>query len=186
MEIQRGDFVGLLGPNGAGKSTLFMILSAILPRTTGEVSVFGTSLENLDFLGNTNDMPTYGFVSQSNIFWEELSVEENLALVCKFRGIRAEESTLDKILTALDFTPAMLTRLSRHLSGGNKRKLCLGMALISEPDVLLLDEVSAGLDPIARRKILDYLKGLDGTTVLLISHKADEIEQYCHKAGILC
>lgn len=92
---------------------------------------------------------------------------------------------MKELITILDFTPELLSRQSMHLSGGNKRKLCIAMALITKPEILLFDEASSGLDPIARKKILNYLKSLDRTAVLMISHRADEVEEYSDRVGIM-
>jgi ABC-type multidrug transport system ATPase subunit len=155
MALKR-QILGIIGPNGAGKSTIHKVLTTVTARTNGEVYVMGTSLSDLNFKDHSGEI---GFVSQQNVFWEDLTVDQNLKLIGNLQGMDSELMGLimSKIKAALDLGPYS-EKKAKYLSGGNKRKLCFAMALLPMPRIVLLDEPSNGLDPIARKGLYNFLK----------------------------
>jgi ABC-type multidrug transport system ATPase subunit len=146
--VHEGECFGLLGPNGAGKSTTVSMLTRHTTATRGEGKVKGNSV-NAAFLDAAKSL---GVVTQDNTLYDELSAIEHLELFCKIRGV-SEESIAPTVLDALklmELEPHKMKQ-SQRLSGGMKRKLCTAMSLIGNPEVVLMDEPSAGLDPVSRR-----------------------------------
>ena len=127
-----------------------------------------------------------GIVFQEDVFWINKTVDQNLMLVGKFKGIKEEElSARIKYLKEMLYLVDYSNKLVSTISGGNKRKLCCAMALLVPPKILLLDEISNGVDPMARRNLYSYLRSLKETTTFLITHRIDEAEKICDQIGII-
>ncbi|HNM43160.1 ABC transporter ATP-binding protein [Plasticicumulans sp.] len=177
LEVGRGEFVALLGPNGAGKSTLFQLLSGLFVADGGRIAVCGHSLA----AAPAPALARIGVVFQQPTLDLDLSVLANLRFHARLHGLggaRARER-IDAELARLGLTERA-HEPARALSGGNRRKVELARALVHEPDVLLMDEATVGLDPASRRQLLDdvlALKHARGVGVLWASHLVDEAER---------
>jgi len=174
-----GQIVGLLGPNGAGKTTLVEIFEGLRTATSGTVSVLG-----LDPAKSSQELRTrIGVQLQATAFIQELTVTETLRL---YGALYPRSSAPASVLERVDLTDKSKA-LVRTLSGGQKQRLALGMAMLHEPDLFLLDEPTTGLDPIARRQVHDILQALraDGKTVIISSHYLEEIEALADRVVIL-
>ena len=182
--IARGEIFGFLGPNGGGKTTLFKLLSTLAPIQTGSARLFGH-----DLAGDTGAVRRrLGVVFQHPSLDGKLTVGENLAAHGHLYGIsgaRLRERS-GAMLERLGLTPRARDRVET-LSGGLQRRVELAKALLHEPELLLLDEPSTGLDPAARREFWNYLQHLrehDGVTVVLTTHYMEEAER-CDRIGIM-
>jgi len=185
FEVYRGEIFGLLGPNGAGKTTLIKILTGQLEPTSGEVIVLGVN--HKDFLKSDARFKV-SYVPQENIIWEHLTVEENLSVMGAMYKLPKKEikEKIKYLLEEFDLIEAR-KRLAEKLSGGMKRKLSIAMALINDPEVLILDEPTAGLDPKTRASMLANLEKLRelGKTVLLTTHIVEEAERLANRVAII-
>jgi ABC-2 type transport system ATP-binding protein len=184
FSVSRGEIFGLLGPNGSGKSTLFKILSTLLPPSGGTVRVFGHGVANEPDAVRRH----LGVVFQHPSLDPKLTVKENLRHHGHLYGVRGTvfRDRVRAVLDRMGLTDRARDRVET-LSGGLQRRTELAKALIHQPDLLLLDEPSTGLDPGARRDFTEYLARLrdhDGVTVLLTTHILDEAER-CDRVGIL-
>src|SRR6266851_3918676 len=182
--IARGEIFGFLGPNGGGKSTLFRLLSTLVPIQSGGARILGCDLR-----GATQALRhKIGVVFQSPSLDGKLTVTENLAIhgnLYGMRGARLKERT-QAMLARLDVSDRA-GDLAETLSGGLRRRVELAKALLHEPELLLLDEPSTGLDPAARREFFNLLLRLresDGVTIVLTTHYMEEAER-CDRIGIL-
>jgi ABC-2 type transport system ATP-binding protein len=182
--IARGEIFGFLGPNGGGKSTLFRLLSTLVPIQSGDARILGCDLR-----GATQALRRkIGVVFQSPSLDGKLTVAENLTIHGNFygmRGARLKERT-QAMLARLDVSDRA-GDLAETLSGGLRRRVELAKALLHEPELLLLDEPSTGLDPAARREFFNLLTRLresDGVTIVLTTHYMEEAER-CDRIGIL-
>jgi ABC-2 type transport system ATP-binding protein len=184
FQVQPGEIFGLLGPNGGGKSTLFHILSTYFLPSSGLIQVFGASSVSAPDAVRRN----LGVVFQSPGLDKKLSVQENLwhqGHLYGFSG-RALTERIQKLLTRLNLMDRRSDRVET-LSGGLKRRVEVAKGLLSHPKLLLLDEPSTGLDPVARRELWRYLQELreaDGLTVLVTTHFMDEAD-LCDRVAIL-
>ena len=175
FEVQRGEIFGFLGPNGAGKTTTIRMLLGLLRPTSGTATVLG-----LDIVKQTHQVKRrIGYMSQRFSLYDDLTVDENLNFYGRTYGVRggrlrARKETLLR-MAGLEKREAELTR---NLSGGWKQRLALGAAIIHEPEMLFLDEPTAGVDPISRRTFWDLLYTLakGGTTIMVTTHYMDEAE----------
>lgn len=181
--VQKGEIFGLLGANGAGKTTALSMLTRHLVPTSGDAYVATHSI-----LSDFNKGATHlGVVTQNNSLWDRLSVEDHLSLFARLRGVPEDivKSLVDGTIDQLELTPHR-KKLSMTLSGGMKRKLCVAIALIGDPDVVLLDEPSAGLDPVSRHNLWHViLKTMAHRSVILTTHSMDEAEALCKRIGIM-
>jgi len=184
LTIEDGEFFGLLGPNGAGKTTTVRMISTITPKTSGDIVIDGESIDrNL-----TSIKAKIGVVPQQNNLENEMSAWENLEVHGILYHI-GKEKRRQKIAELLEFTGLTERKddLAKTYSGGMKRKLMIARALLHEPEMLLLDEPTVGLDAGARRKMWDLLKRLksNGLTVLLTTHYIEEAEVLCDRVGLI-
>ena len=179
LEVRRGECFGLLGPNGAGKTTTIEILEGLLEPTAGEIEVLGRSwsLHSRDLRGRL------GITLQETRLPERLTVEELLRL---FRSFYARGRTVDEVLSLVALEDKRAARYER-LSGGQKQRLAVACALVSEPELLFLDEPTTGLDPQSRRQLWDVVDATRraGHTVLLTTHYMDEAERLCDRVAIV-
>lgn len=184
VTVRAGECVGLLGPNGAGKSTFIGCLYGVVQRSGGELSVFGH-----DPAKNPRAIKQrLGVVPQENALDEGLTVRENMLLYARFGGLRgrAAATRIDELLAHM----ALETKrdaMIRMLSGGMKRRLAFVRALLADPELLILDEPTTGLDPAVRHvlweKVLAYKQS--GRTVLVTTHYMHEAELLCDRIAIL-
>lgn len=183
LTVGRGEFFGLLGSNGAGKSTLVRMLCGLTAPTSGDARVLGLSLRTdaAAISRHVNLSP------QETAVAANLSVAENLELVARLYGASradARSRALD-VMESLRLGDRARDR-AKSLSGGLERRLSLGMALITKPDVVFLDEPTLGLDVRSRRDLWALLAGLKGTTtVVLTTHQLEEAESLCDRIAIL-
>jgi len=184
LTVERGELLAILGPNGAGKTTLVRQITTELLPTSGEVSVFG-----LDAVSRPNQVKArMGVIPQETNFYWGLSVRQHLRIFGKLRGLppriasrRAAELESDLGLQEHSAKPA------EQLSRGLRRRLLVGIAVLANPDLLVLDEPSVGLDPESRRDLWDLLRSYRrrGATVLLTTHSMEEAETLCDRVGII-
>ncbi|EAR95943.2 transporter family ABC domain protein (macronuclear) [Tetrahymena thermophila SB210] len=183
--VQKKQIFGLLGPNGAGKTTTFNILTAKDSSSSGQVFVN----QEQAIQTNENAWQNVGICSQFDNLWDDLTVYDHLALFASLKGLQGEKrERAIKYFTQTLQLEAYIDRKSEILSGGNKRKLCVGMALIGSPNVQFFDEPSSGLDPIAKRFLWNTLKQnlqLKDASIVLTTHSMNEAESLCSKIGIV-
>lgn len=176
FEVQRGESFGLLGPNGAGKSTTMKMIAAVSTRTSGNLEVLGMD-PNTDGPAIRSQL---GVVPQEDNLDEELRVRENLITYGRFFGMShaAVAKRADELLEFAQLTERAKSKVE-PLSGGMKRRLTIARSLMNDPQMLLLDEPTTGLDPQARHILWDRLFRLkeQGTTLVLTTHYMDEAEQ---------
>ena len=183
LDIAAGAVFGLLGPDGAGKSTLIRMLATVLRPDSGEAEVFGHSVTT----GRDRVTPRIGYMSQRFSMYPDLSVAENLEFFATIRGVsRADRRTRAKALLEGMGLDEFTKRQAQYLSGGMKQKLMLATTLMHEPDLLLLDEPTTGVDPVSRREFWRILAGLhrEGRTVLVATPYMDEAER-CTQVAFL-
>ena len=182
--VKRGEAFGLLGPNGAGKSTTMRLIAATSQRSAGELTILGKDPNK-----NGPEIRAHlGVVPQSDNLDRELKVWENLYIYGRFFGL-ARGFIKNKINELLDFAQLEDKRDAKtdSLSGGMKRRLTIARALVSEPEILLLDEPTTGLDPQARHVLWDRLFRLkeQGVTLVITTHYMDEAEQLCDRLIVM-
>jgi ABC-2 type transport system ATP-binding protein len=184
LNVKEGDFFAFLGPNGAGKSTLIGIISSLVNASSGEVSVFGTSVQQQRSIA----MSHIGLVPQEinfNQFERPLEIIVNQAgyygISRKVALQRAEKYLRQLQLWDKHDAP------SRHLSGGMKRRLMIARAMVNEPRLLILDEPTAGVDIEIRRSMWEFIREINenGTTVILTTHYLEEAEELCRNIAII-
>jgi ABC-2 type transport system ATP-binding protein len=183
LEIKKGELFSLLGPNGAGKTTTIRMLCCLLKPTAGTASILGHDVIRVPFAVKS----LIGVSPQDTILSERLNCWENLALIGKVHGLSSDEVT--RRSKELLETMGLMERAKdqvRKFSGGMKRRLSIAMALVSDPQVLFLDEPTLGLDPQARRTIWEYVAGFKGKkTILLTTHYMEEADFLSDRIGII-
>ena len=179
FEIGQGEVFGLLGPNGAGKTTTVEILEGYRTRDAGEVSVLGHDPQN----PGPEFRQRIGVVLQQSELWPNLTVRETHRI---FAGYYARPRDVDEVIDLVGLAEKRDARV-KTLSGGQKRRLDLGVALVGDPDLLFLDEPTTGFDPAARRAAWEMIRSLRslGKTVLLTTHYLDEAEQLADRVAVL-
>jgi lipooligosaccharide transport system ATP-binding protein len=184
FDVAKGESFGLLGPNGAGKSTTMRIIAATSQRTSGEIKILGRDPEE----HGPQIRAHLGVVPQQDNLDGELTVTENLFIYGRYFGL-SKKFIRNKIEELLDFAQLNEKRDSKveALSGGMKRRLTIARALVSEPDILMLDEPTTGLDPQARHILWDRLFRLKetGVTLVITTHFMDEAEQLCDRLIVM-
>jgi ABC-2 type transport system ATP-binding protein len=184
LKVEKGDFFALLGPNGAGKSTTIGILCSLVNKTSGKVSIFGTDIDK-DFASAKKHLGVVPQEFNFNVFETVFNV---VATQAGFYGISKSVAAqrAEKYLKQLDLWDKKDVQ-SRMLSGGMKRRLMIARALVHEPDVLILDEPTAGVDIELRRSMWEFIKNLNeqGTTIILTTHYLEEAEQLCRNIAII-
>ncbi len=181
IEILPAEYTALLGPNGAGKTTLVEIIEGIQLPDSGEVKIFGKHWK-----GNKDELYSkIGLSFQETRFEDKLTTKETLKMFASFYGL--SDKRVDEILNIVNLQEKVKSYVV-NLSGGQRQKLALGIALLNEPKLLILDEPTTGLDPTARREIwaiLQSLKQEQGTSMILTTHYMEEAEILCDKIIII-
>jgi ABC-2 type transport system ATP-binding protein len=179
FEIEEGEVFGLLGPNGAGKTTTVEILEGYRKRDAGDVRVLGSDPER----PGPDFRERIGVVLQASQLWPNLSVRETHAI---FAGYYRAPRNVDEVIALVGLHEKSNARV-KTLSGGQKRRLDLGIALVGDPDLVFLDEPTTGFDPAARRAAWEMIRSLRslGKTVLLTTHYLDEAEQLADRVAVL-
>ena len=179
FEIETGEVFGLLGPNGAGKTTTVEILEGYRRRDAGEVSVLGHDPEH----AGRDFRERIGVVLQQAQLWGNITVREAHAI---FAGYYARPRNVDEVIELVGLGEKRDARV-KTLSGGQRRRLDLGVALVGDPDLVFLDEPTTGFDPAARRAAWEMIRSLRslGKTVLLTTHYLDEAEQLADRVAVL-
>ena len=184
LQVERGDFFALLGPNGAGKSTAIGIISSLINKSAGRVSVFGHDLDTEPAAVKSS----IGLVPQEFNFNQFEPVVEIVVNQAGYYGIARREAyqRAEVYLKQLDLWPKRDTQ-ARTLSGGMKRRLMIARALVHRPRLLILDEPTAGVDIEIRRSMWDFLREINGqgTTIILTTHYLEEAESLCRNIAII-
>ena len=183
FNVDVGEIFGFLGPNGAGKSTTIRMLCGLIKPSSGTALVGG-----YDILHQTDEVKkNIGYMSQKFSLYEDLSVEENINFYGGIYGLQNEELRQRKswILKMSDLE-GRENSITKTLAGGWKQRLALGCAILHKPKIVFLDEPTAGVDPVSRRKFWELIDKLaeEGTTVFVTTHYLDEAE-YCHRLGMI-
>ena len=178
LEIVKGNVYGILGPNGSGKSTTLGIILNVVNKTSGEYSWFGGALQTHEALKKV------GAIIERPNFYPYMTAEQNLKLVCKIKNI--DYSKIDEKLELVGLTERKNSKFSTF-SLGMKQRLAIASALLNDPEILILDEPTNGLDPQGIHQIRDIIKRIasKGTTILLASHLLDEVEKVCSHVLVL-
>ena len=182
LAVEAGEFFGLLGPNGAGKTTLISILAGLTRADAGAARVLGHDVVE-DY---RNARRLLGVVPQELVFDPFFTVRETLEIQSGYFGIRDNDDWIDEILHHLDLT-ARANANMRALSGGMKRRVLIGQALVHKPPVIVLDEPTAGVDVELRQSLWAFIRKLnrDGHTIILTTHYLEEAEALCGRIAML-
>lgn len=182
LNIREGDIYGLIGPNGSGKSTLMKALLGLLKPTEGKCEIFGISSTDADSRENV------GFLPENPYFYKFLTGRETLAFYGKLCGLRGRElkANIEEMLDLVDLKDAGNRRVGGY-SKGMLQRIGLAQALIQNPRLVILDEPTAGVDPIGSRAIRDIILNLKerGKTVFLCSHLLEQVQEVCDQVGII-
>ena len=177
LRANRGEILGFLGPNGSGKTTSIRLMCGLLTPDSGSGTCLG-----YDIRTQSDQIKRHvGYMTQRFSFWEDLSIRENLDFVARMYDMPSRREAVDRALEDLRLT-ARASQLAGALSGGWKQRLALAACMLHRPELLLLDEPTAGVDPKARRDFWDQIHALaaDGITVLVSTHYMDEAQR-CHE-----
>jgi ABC-2 type transport system ATP-binding protein len=184
FEVEKGEIFSLLGPNGAGKTTTISMLSCLLHPDAGDALVMGHSIKT-DQMGVKS---TLGVVPQDIALYEDMSARENLNFWGKMYGLRgpALKIRVDEVLEVIGLTERAKDRVEKY-SGGMKRRVNIGVALLHKPQVIFMDEPTVGIDPQSRRNILDSVVALKngGMTVLYTTHYMEEAQELSDHIAIM-
>lgn len=182
LQIKKGSFFGLLGPNGAGKSTIINILAGLVNKTSGSVKIAGIDI------GENPQAAKFkiGIVPQELIIDPFFNVRETLEIYAGYYGIKKSQRRTDEIIEALGLKDKAKAT-PRSLSGGMRRRLLVAKALVHNPEILVLDEPTAGVDVELRNQLWNYVKKLNkaGTTILLTTHYLEEAEELCDEIAVI-
>jgi ABC-2 type transport system ATP-binding protein len=185
IEIKKGEIYGLLGENGAGKTTTVRILTTMIKPTNGSATIFGNDIDTM-----SSTVRTYlGCLPQDAGLYEEFSAVENLEFIANLRGLNREEKK-HQINTLIDLVGLEDRKKDRveTYSGGMKRRLMIARAMIGDPQILFLDEPTAGIDVLVSRKVREIIRTLSRErkiTVLISTHDMISAERLCDRVGIL-
>lgn len=184
LNIDKGEFFGLLGPNGAGKTTTINILSTVMKPDEGEISINGFDLKKEP----ARCKQSIGIVPQELALYEELTARENLVFWGNMYGIPKAtlQERADTLLDLFELSERKNSMI-KTFSGGMKRRINIAAAMLHEPEILLMDEPTVGVDPQSRNKIYDVLAKFsdDGITIIYTTHYMDEVEKLCNRIGII-
>lgn len=184
MTVDTGEFFGILGPNGAGKTTMIKVLATLLIANGGEIRINGELLTRQ----SREIKKKLAMITQEFSLRASMTPMEIMELQGRLYGMRGKEIR-ERSIQLLEFCglDAHTKKVCRKLSGGMKRKLMIARGLLTNPDILILDEPTVGVDPFSRRQIWDMLKQLhnDGKTILLTTHYIDEAQYLCNRVALL-
>lgn len=183
LKMYKGQIFALLGHNGAGKTTTLSMLTGLITASEGSATVYDKDLFN-----EMDDVRQFmGVCPQHDVLFDLLTPEEHLEVFCDFKGVSREEKKkeIDQIMTDIELTPVKDTRAGK-LSGGNKRKLSIAIALIGGSKFIFLDEPTAGIDLSGRRKLWDMLKQYKSNRIIILTtHYMDEADILGDRIGIM-
>ncbi len=182
LDIQKGEFFGLLGPNGAGKSTLIGIIGGLVHKDSGNVTILGK-----DIIKNYRETKkSLGIVPQEITFDPYFTVRETLEMHSGYFGIENNDEKIDELLDALSLADKSNVG-PRQLSGGMKRRLLIAKAMVHDPEIIVLDEPTAGVDVELRNNLWEYVINLnkEGKTIILTTHYLEEAEALCDRIAIM-
>lgn len=184
FHIGEGETYGLLGPNGAGKTTTISMVTGLLERDAGEVTVAGRPITTTTIEAKG----AIGYVPQDIAIYPDLSARENLEFFARLYGMAGKQRSarVDEVLEIIGLADRAGDRADEY-SGGMKRRLNIGIGLLHEPQLLMLDEPTVGVDPQSRNAILESVEGLshEGMAVLYTTHYMEEAERLCDRVGII-
>jgi ABC-2 type transport system ATP-binding protein len=182
LDVAQGEFFALLGPNGAGKTTLISLLAGLSKPTAGTAAVLGHDVIKDYKLARR----ALGVVPQELVFDPFFSVRETLKLQAAYYGIKNADAWIDELLHHLDLTSKANANM-RSLSGGMKRRVMVGQALVHKPPVIVLDEPTAGVDVELRQNLWTFIRKLNaqGSTIILTTHYLEEAEALCSRVAMM-
>jgi ABC-2 type transport system ATP-binding protein len=182
LAVEQGEFFGLLGPNGAGKTTLINVIAGLARADSGSVSVMGADVV-ADYRRSRRML---GVVPQELVFDPFFTVRETLRIQSGYFGIRGNDAWIDEVMHHLDLAAKADVNM-RALSGGMKRRVLVAQALVHKPQVIVLDEPTAGVDVELRQGLWQFVRRLnrDGHTVVLTTHYLEEAELHCNRIAML-
>ena len=183
FKINKGTILGLLGPNGSGKSTTIGMMLGLIKPTSGTVIINNQNIEN----NRTSLLEKMNFISPYAELPKKLTVEENLKVYGRLYGVKNLKDRIYNVMKKLNLTQ-FITRKTGELSSGQKNRVSLAKALINDPEILLLDEPTASLDPDVGdyiREIIEDFAANKGTTILLASHNMNEVERLCDEVMMM-
>ena len=183
FEIQKGKIIGLLGPNGCGKSTTIGMMLGLIKPTSGSVIINNMNIEN----NRTKLLEKMNFISPYVELPKKLTVEENLKVYARLYGVKNLKEKIDNLIEKLNLIE-FKSRKTGELSSGQKNRVSLAKALINDPEILLLDEPTASLDPDVGDYIRSFIEDFTsnkGSTILLASHNMNEVERLCHEVMMM-
>jgi ABC-2 type transport system ATP-binding protein len=181
LDVKRGEMFGLIGPDGAGKTTAIRLMCGLLHPDSGELRVLGLN----PVRSHRALTERVGYLSQRFSLYGDLTIDENIAFFAEVHGVRDYRARRDQLLSMTQLT-AFRTRLADRLSGGMKQKLALACTLVHEPDLILLDEPTTGVDPVSRREFWKLLSEFlaNGITILMSTPYLDEAER-CTRVALV-
>ncbi|MFZ5351727.1 MAG: ABC transporter ATP-binding protein [Bacillota bacterium] len=184
LDIQKGEIFGLLGPNGAGKSTTIKMVMGLLKPTSGEITV-----KNINVKSSSIEVKRLlGLVPQDLAIYDNISARENVAFFGSLYGLKGKrlKSAVDEALEFTGLTESQKEKPKKY-SGGMKRRLNIACAIVHNPEIIIMDEPTVGIDPQSRNHILDSVRELNrrGSTIVYTSHYMEEVEAICDRVGII-
>ncbi len=181
LDIQQGEIFGLLGPSGAGKTTLVKQLAGLDMPTAGENFLLGEKLPAMKLIQRI------GYMTQADALYEDLTAKENLQFFAALYGLtgKKQKERMKEVMDIVELSDHHHKLVSKY-SGGMKRRLSLAIALLHNPEVLILDEPTVGIDPLLRKSIWEtfYQLNKEGTTIIITTHVMDEAGK-CHRLGLM-
>ena len=179
LAVGAGEIYGLLGPNGSGKTTFIRCLAGLVRPDAGEITVLGRSPRDAVAAGRV------GYMTQAAALYGDLSVGENLSFFARLEGVERAAERIEDALRTVDLLDRIRSTVST-LSGGMKQRVSLAAALLHQPDLLLLDEPTVGVDPVLRQEFWTHFRALasKGVTILVSSHVMDEASR-CDRLGLI-
>ncbi|HVD92953.1 MAG TPA: ABC transporter ATP-binding protein [Vicinamibacterales bacterium] len=183
FDVRGGEVFGLVGPNGAGKTTTLRMLGGLIPPTSGVVSVFGQPFTRAN---GAALRARIGFLTETPGLWEHLTVADNLIVYARLFGMARPDEAVERVLRLFELWDRRTDRVAL-LSKGMKQKLALARALVHQPEIVLLDEPTANLDPATSRTVRDLLLELrsQGRAIVVSTHNLDEVERISDRVGLV-